>query len=58
MSQFLKIEQDMIDFARRMAVATGKSWEVFRDGRGAVDLALAGTCAASPKFRMLCLVTP
>lgn len=55
---FLKIEQDMIAYAIRMAEQTGKSWEVFRDGRGALDIALIGTCACCPKFRLLVTIHP
>lgn len=58
MNKFLPIEQKMIDFAQVMANQSGKSWEVFRDSRGAVDTGLQGTCADCPKFKLLVTVSP
>lgn len=58
MKHFLPIEQSMIKHAQRFANMSNKPWEVFRDARGAVDLALFGTCAQEPKFRLLMTVKP
>jgi hypothetical protein len=58
MKHFLPVEQNMIKHAQRFADMSNKSWEVFRDARGAVDLALSGTCAQEPKFRLLMTVKP
>lgn len=58
MNNFLPIEQSMIEYAQRFANMSNKPWEVFRDARGAVDLALLGTCAREPKFRLLMIVKP
>jgi len=58
MTHFLPIEQSMIEYAQRFANMSNKTWEVFRDAKGAVDLALLGTCAKEPKFRLLMTVKP
>jgi hypothetical protein len=58
MNNFLPVEQSMIEYAQRFANMSNKPWEVFRDGKGAVDLALLGTCANEPKFRLVMVVKP
>ena len=54
----LPIENKAVSFAQSMADISGKPWEVFRDGKGAVDVGLAGTCETAPKFRLLTVVNP
>ena len=58
LTQFLPIEKSMIEHAQKFANMSGKSWEVFRDGRGAVDLALSGTCEQESKFRFIAKIDP
>ena len=58
MQKPLKIEQDAINWATQFANQSLKTWEVFRDGRGAVDIGLSGTCNSNPKFRLIAEVKP
>jgi hypothetical protein len=55
---YLPIEQKIIDHAQTLANMSGKAWEVFRDGRGAVDTALEGACVDNHKFRLIVTIFP
>ncbi len=56
--RLLPIEKSMVRQAQQFANMSGKPWEIFRDGRGAVDLALVGTCAQESKFKLIMTVEP
>ena len=56
--KLLPIENKVVAFAQRMSDISGKAWEVFRDGKGAVDCGLVGTCETAQKFKLLTIVYP